>query len=338
MTARKKQIRIHKTSSKPKPTDVFDSYWKFAVERQKIYFQRLNKERIPWTSDPILRDHKFTNAYRATDRVSQYLIKKVIYEGSQEPDEVIFRTILFKLFNKIETWEYLKHCLGELTYKGYSYRNYDQALTDAINAGEKIYSGAYIMPSGKSSFGYSKKHQNNLKLLERMLADDLPARLSGTTSMKEGYALLLAYPSLGPFLAYQYITDINYGPHSDYSEMEFVVPGPGALDGISKCFQDYGDYNQADIIQLVCEEQEKHFDRLELDFPSLWGRPLQLIDCQNLFCEISKYARIAHPQRPGISGRTRIKQKFTLTGPMSEPWFPPKWSLNEIIRLPHHVS
>jgi hypothetical protein len=55
---------------------------------------------------------------------------------------------------------------------------------------------------------------------------------------------------------------------------------------------------------------------------------LQLVDCQNLFCEVDKYARVAHPQVSGLSGRTRIKQRFR---PAPEPlraWFPPKWGLN----------
>ena len=51
-------------------------------------------------------------------------------------------------------------------------------------------------------------------------------------------------------------------------------------------------------------------DRLGLEFRSLWGRRLQLIDCQNLFCEVDKYARVRHPEVVGVSGRTRIKQKY----------------------------
>ncbi len=88
---------------KPTPSIVYDSYWYLAAERQNIFFKRLNDELSPWTYDPILLKHKFTNAYRASDRVSQYLIKNVIYKGSQDPNEVFFRIILFKLFNKIET-------------------------------------------------------------------------------------------------------------------------------------------------------------------------------------------------------------------------------------------
>jgi alpha-glutamyl/putrescinyl thymine pyrophosphorylase clade 1 len=45
--------------------------------------------------------------------VSQTLIRDVIYAGSQDVEEVVFRTLPFKIFNKIETWEYLVQVLGE---------------------------------------------------------------------------------------------------------------------------------------------------------------------------------------------------------------------------------
>ena len=67
---------------------------------------------------PLLDRHKFTNAYRASDRVSQYLIRFVIYQGDQTPEEIFFRTILFKLFNKIETWELLILPIGVPYFQG----------------------------------------------------------------------------------------------------------------------------------------------------------------------------------------------------------------------------
>ncbi len=110
--------------------------------------------------------------------------------------------------------------------------------------------------------------------------------------------------------------------------MEFVVPGPGARDGIRKCFGRAADGIEADIIRYMADCQEEHLTRLGLEFHGLRGRRLQLIDCQNLFCEVDKYARVAHPDIRGISGRTRIKQSFR---PVKEPvpaWFPPKWGIN----------
>lgn len=315
---------------KPFESEVYSTYWKFAQERQNIFFNRINNE-LRWTNDEILIKHKFTNAYRASDRVSQYLIKNVIYKGDQNPKEVLFRILLFKTFNKIETWQYLLKHLKEISFKNFNFKTYNNILSNLKNQGESIYSGAYIMTSGKSSFGYTKKHQNHLTLIDYMMKDQLHDKIIEAKSLEEVFIILKSYPTLGNFLAYQYTVDINYSNIIDFSEMDFVMPGPGALDGIKKCFIDFGDYNETDIIKYVTNRQDIEFEKNGIDFRDLWGRKLQLIDCQNLFCEVDKYARIAHPNVKGISGRTRIKQKFKPTNKEIKYWYPPKWGINEKI-------
>jgi NTP pyrophosphatase (non-canonical NTP hydrolase) len=315
-----------------KPTAVYNSYWRFTAERQSVFFRRLERRPPPWTDDPVLKAHKFTNAYRASDRVSQYLIRRVIYPSDlpDDPVEVVFRIMLFKLFNKIETWELLEKELGPLTYDGYSFKRYDQILGKAMTRGQKIYSAAYIMPSG-GSLGHERKHRNHLTLIERMIAGDLPARLANAGSMREAFNLIRAYPTIGDFLAYQFVTDVNYSTITDFTEMEFVVPGPGAIDGIRKCFSDTGRMSDADVIRVMAERQDAEFERLGLNFQTLWGRRLQLIDCQNLFCETDKYARVVHPDASGKSGRTRIKQKFRAHPDPIDYWYPPKWGINDAV-------
>lgn len=321
-----------------KPTVVFDSFWRFAAERQRVFFSRLEGKSAPWSNDPILNEYKFTNAYRASDRVSQYLIREVIYAGSSKPEEVFFRIFLFKLFNKIETWQLLEEQFKEISWATYSYRDYDHVLSQAMASGNAIYSAAYIMASGHALFGVHRKHQGHLKLIELMMAEDVPRRLSDCRSMRHGFELLRSYPLLGDFLAYQLVTDINYSELTDFSEMEFTMPGPGARDGIRKCFSSLGSLSESDIIRLMTERQEVEFERLGIEFPTLWGRPLQLIDIQNLFCEIGKYARVRHPEIKDISGRTRIKQKFAPTSHLVMPWYPPKWSINEKIKADTSLS
>jgi thymidylate kinase len=322
------------------PSEVYDTYWRFAAKRQDVFFKRAYHALPPWTDDPILSHFKFTNAYRASDRVSQFLIRNVIYSGDQQPDEVFFRTILFKLFNKIETWQLLERTLGPLTTATFDLRSFDKVLTAAMARKQTIYSAAYIMPSGGKN-GEPKKHRNHLMLLHNMLADAVPQRITQMKRMRDVFEVLLSYPMIGDFLAYQYATDLNYSELTSFSEMEFVVPGPGARDGIRKCFKDLSGLNEVDIIKMVTDRQEVEFVRLGIDFKSLWGRPLQLIDCQNLFCEVDKYARHAHPDIVGITGRTRIKQVFRSTPSPIKYWYPPKWGLNELIErekeAPHAV-
>ena len=319
-------------------TPVFDYYWRFAAERQKIFFRRLSGANvIPLTEDVVLKSFKFTNSYRASDRVSQYLIRKVIYDPDVpiDPANLYFRIILFKLFNKIETWRMLERELGHITLANYEYDAFDNILTSALESGERIYSAAYIMPSAGRVFGKRYKHQNHLKLVEYMLSERFPERIASAKTMAEAFDIMSAAPSIGPFLAYQFVTDLNYSPLTDFSEMDFVVAGPGALDGISKCFENGHKLDPVATICYMADRQEEWFDQLEIPFLSLWGRPLQLIDCQNIFCEISKYARAAFPHVQGISGRTRIKQRFSPSGRPPHPWYPPKWGINDEIDVVH---
>ena len=300
-----------------KPSPVFDTYWRFAAKRQEVFMRRAAGVPWPWTDDPILANHRFTNAYRASDRVSQYLIRHVLYEGDQHECEIFFRALLFKFFNRIETWEALVREIGVPTWGGFDPERTAQVLDAMLDRGETIYSAAYIMPS--PSFGSPRKHRNHLRLLEHMMRDGAPHQSLGAKSLQQAFEILRGYPSLGGFLAFQFTIDLNYSRLIDFSEMDFVVAGPGARDGIRKCFVDTAGLSDADVIRAVAERAEKEFGRLGLAFKDLWGRPLQLIDCQNLFCEVDKYARVAHPEAKGESGRTRIKQKFTAgLGPLPQ--------------------
>jgi hypothetical protein len=308
------------------PTQVFDTYWRFAASRQQVYEARLTGQAPPWTSDPILAAHRFTNCYRAADRVSQFLITQVCYRGDQSWDEVFFRTVLFKIFNRVSTWRQLVGRVGEVTWDGYDFAVYENVLQDRLAAGDRLYSAAYIMPPPQ--LGEARKHRNHLRLLELMMRDGAPAKVANASSMKAAFSVLAAYPGIGAFLAYQYLIDLNFSAVLSFPEMEFVVPGPGARDGIRKCFGPAASGIEADVIRFMADGQAAEFDRLGLNFAGLRGRPLQLIDCQNLFCEVDKYARVAHPQVTGISGRTRIKQAFRRDPAPLSAWFPPKWGLN----------
>lgn len=314
-----------------KTTEIYDIYWHFAAERQRIFYNRLSGQHNNITEDPILKTYRFTNAYRASDRVSQFLIRHVIYSGDQSPQEVFFRTILFRFFNRISTWESLSAALNhEVNYTNYDFRLYDEILTSIINGKNKLYSAAYIMPSGIREFGFSKKHQNNLKLLELMMKENVPERIAEAKNLKNVFNTLKSYPTLGDFLAYQYTIDLAYSNLDCGLESDFIVAGPGALRGIKKCFSEVDNLSPPDVIRYVTERQQHEFSIRNIDFPDLYGRPLQLIDCQNLFCEIDKYARVYCPEL-AVGGRTRIKQKYSINPATIKLFYPPKWILNHKI-------
>ena len=310
-------------------TIAFETYWRFAAERLAMFYRRRRDPLGPWTSDPILRLYRFTNTFRATDRVSQYLIREVQYgaDRSEEPIEVFFRTLLFKIFNKIETWEALEAVHGPLAWRSIDLDALDRTLTLLHSRGRSIYSAAYIIPA--PPFGRDRKHSNHLALIARMMADQLPDLLRRAPDLRTVYQRILAYPGLGPFLAFQYAIDLNYSTLLDFDESKFVVAGPGALDGISKCFSATNGRSPEAIVQWVTDRQEIEFAKRGLDCQGLFGRPLQPIDCQNVFCEVSKYTRVAHPELKGVANRQRIKQKYKRVERGLDPLsFPPRWNLN----------
>lgn len=321
---------LHFTKPTPKPSKAFDTYWKFAHLRQNIFYEKLRHPgEASWTTDPVLRRHRFTNAYRASDRVSQYLIKNVQYNENWSFEDTVFRTLLFKIFNKIDTWELLSNTVGVLSWRKGILTEIGAVLDKAFNTGSRLYSAAYIMPSSKSTFGHERKHRNHLNLIDAVMNTAFLDSLRGSNSLENVFLKLKTLPGIGPFLAYQYSIDLNYSRHLEFSENDFVQAGPGALDGIKKCFSDVGEFSSNDIIKMMVDIQEKAFEALELPFENLWGRPLHLIDCQNLFCETDKYCRVIHPELTPENGRSRIKQIYRTDPSTYEFFFPPKWGLNE---------
>ncbi len=311
-------------------TIVFNSYWKFAAERQRIYEKRLRGESQPWTADSILQQYKFTNPFRAADRVSQYLIRNVIYEptASTHPEEVVFRILLFKLFNSIPAWEYLRNLFDIPTWKTFDVTVYAQALSDAKNQGVKVWNIAYVQNQNCFT-NFPTKHERYLALIEHMMSDGVTAKLKAARTYADAFRVLQSYPLHGKsFIPMQHLTDLNYSEVIDFDEDDFIVPGPGALDGIQKCLGTLpAGITPSEFIRACADDQETFFAAVGEQPVRLMGkRRLHAIDCQNLFCETDKYARIAHPEFNLT--RTEIKQALSPTGPLPPPFFPPKWALN----------
>ena len=308
---------------------IYDQYWEFAFERQETFFKKLIGV-DPYTQDLIIREYKFCNTYRASDRVSQFLISKVIYSGKYDELDILFRIFLFRLLNKSETWKLLEEKLGDIRLNNFSFELYSKVLNE-IRELQPIYGNAFILCANKL-FGYDRKHENHLALLENVFIKTNKGKgLVDSESLKELFENLRALPLIGDFMAYQIAVDFNYSEVFDFSENDFTIAGPGAVRGIRKCFENIGDKGNDYVIKYMVENQNKEFERLGLKFRNLFGRPLHAIDCQGLFCETDKYTRVAFPELK--SNRKKIKAKYKPTGKSINLFYPPKWKINDGIRL-----
>lgn len=311
--------------------EVHDAYWHFAARRHNIFVTRARGEPEPWTDDPILRRFKFCNTFRAADRVSQYLIREVIYGRygqNLHPEDVFLRIVLFRLFSKEATWAALEEATGGIRRETLDVERLGNLLEE-LRSQQAIYTAAFIL-AARSAYGHRVKHRNHLALVADMFRPGgLGARLGRAQSLEDVFNALVEYPMIGPFLGYQIAVDLNYSENLRFHEDDFTVPGPGAIRGLHKVFRDPGDQPPRQLIMRMVDRQEEEFDRLGLDFPGLFGRRLHAIDCQGLFCETDKYSREAFPEL--TSNRVRIKQEYRRTLHPLTLFFPPKWGLNDCI-------
>lgn len=314
----------------PKPRkQIYDIYWYFAAERLAAFRRRISGQPRPWTDDPILSAFKFCNTYRAADRVSQFLIGEVAYH--EEPctaEDRLFQIVAFRVFSNIETWRTVVQVLGrQPRIADLKSGAFLRALETARCLNGRLYTGAFILCAA-DAYGRRAKHRNHVALFEHMFVEDkVGSRLGNASTFREIYETLHSYPLFGDFMAYQIAVDLNYSDALAFSENDFTQPGPGAIRGLRKVFEDLGDYTPADAIMWTVERQEFEFKRLGLQFDGLWGRPLHAIDCQGLFCETDKYCREAVPEL--TSARKRIKARFTPSGESIRLFFPPKWGIND---------
>ena len=322
-----------------------DTFWRFVAERQAIFNRRLRGMPAPWTLDTILRDHKFTNVYRAADRVSQYLIREVINIGSQEPDELIFRCVLFRIFNLPATYAGLRDGLGATpSLRNWSPSHYATIINRMQNAGLQTWNGAYIMrtPADYCGQGRGAKTAGWLNVLHIMWQQGLFDYIPLEDNLERSVKALQTYPTVGPFLAMQYATDIGYTTAVHWNENDYVQPGVGSLRGAQRLFtRKVADAHlpalTAHLIADLTRNQFIAFEERKLTFQAIGhtalrrGRSLHMMDIQNCLCEFDKYCRGRFPDE--AFGPTRIKQGYDQYlaqshEPIAYTW-PTDWNLED---------
>lgn len=302
-------------------------YFYFMQERMDMFWRRCEGKK-ELTKDTIFRDYKFTNVYRACDRVSQYLIRQVIYKDVDfyTPEDTILRILIFKIFNKPSTWEYVREKYGDIRINNFDSKRLSIVLSK-LRQEEAIFNNAYIMTG--SSYRYQSlqyKHERWLQMVsDEFLNGGVLGRILRAKSLEEVFNLLTECSFIGAFLAYQYAIDFNYSPYLNYSENSFVKAGIGAVRGITKCFKSHGSsyedairYIQDNLSELRVKYGYTHFRPLPFREPTL-------IDLQNCFCETDKYLRAKMPEL--LVGNVRIKQHYRENANTIDYMFPPKWNI-----------
>ena len=321
-------MTVYHKHARPEPDKrIFYYYFFFMQERMNMFWWKC-EDGCRVTDDPILREYKFTNVYRACDRVSQYLINHVIYKDIDRysPEDVLLRILVFKIFNKIDTWEYLEKYYGDISRENFDVDRICNLLSKR-QVNTPIFSNAYMMTGSHRRYDYlSTKHAKWLQMVkDEFLGERVVDKVLDAKSLGEVFELMESCSFVGGFLAYQYTVDFNYSPYVNFDENSFVKAGIGAIRGIKKCFKNIGE-NYEDSILYTYEHLDDLREEFGLDdFRPLPGREPHLIDIQNCFCETDKYLRAKMPEL--LVGNVRIKQHYKETPQPIHYAFPPKWNI-----------
>ena len=201
-------------------------YWQ--TERESI---RIKKEEqglpAPWTDDPILRDFKFCQVFREDDRTTRWF-REHIREPLRHHPSVLMATVIFRWFNFIDT--------GRTLIKHDLHLKWDRKKAiEEITKQDKWITGSYIIktPNGMDKVTgvaecVSHMWKDRLSIVNKISTQNM--------NLEDTWRLLKDYPYMGPFMAYEVVTDLRhtYLLENANDILTWANAGPGAMRGLNR--------------------------------------------------------------------------------------------------------
>ncbi len=261
---------------------MYSNFFNFINERHLIHLRRLRGQEFPWTEDPILQKYKFTNVFRENDKTTVWF-RENIRDPLKDEQDVILATIIFRWFNLIATGEVLK--------KHYLHRFWDSDLCYKVMKDEPQWiTGAYIIktPNGMDKLaGVCWCIDQIMKNHNKFLDDIHEAK----DSLRKLWEVLLPYPYMGPFMAYEVVTDWRHtwvGKNAD-DIMDWANPGPGAKRGLNRIYNRPVDKHVKSGQNIV---EMRELLKASPDFLHGQVPDLEMRDIEHSLCEFDKYERV----------------------------------------------
>lgn len=144
--------------------DVLAHHYHWMKERHWIWYQKEVQELpAPWTEDPILKNHKFTNTRRENDRQSKYLINGICNNDRLSMADKIMNCILFRMFNKYDIFVILggPWTLEEIReWDTESFRATLKQIDDDCGGDGKFFTNAFNTGGLKQSTAFPEQEPN----------------------------------------------------------------------------------------------------------------------------------------------------------------------------------
>ena len=283
-----------------------DTYFYWIHERETI---RLNKEveqkPPPWTDDPILQKFKFCQVFREDDRTTRWF-RTHIRDPYRDDPEVLMATVIFRWFNYIET--------GRTLVKNKLHIEWDRKKAiEEITKQNKWVTGAYIVKTPNRM----DKVTGVAECISHMWGDreKLVEKILETNSLEKSWNILRDYPYMGPFMAYEVITDLRHTYLLRDAEdiLTWANAGPGAMRGLNRlagrelgfCKRSHP-WNEEMRNLWEISRDKLNPNLIDLD-------KFEMREIEGGLCEFDKYSRILNEE-----GRTRSVYKYNEELPLVE--------------------
>lgn len=305
------------------PTPRLNDIAAFMKARHDIYLDRKAGKPGPWTADPVLRGGRFCNIYRELDTVTIW-IDRNIRQPYADHTHLWFMLAIARYINWPDTLRYLMDEAGPGTWpdeEGFEPAKLTKALEDYAAAGNKVYTGAYMIraESDPSKEWYSwTKHRYIAEIVLGRLWEDREEwqrMLETTPGVLRAFNRLETvwekfqqhrYIGWGPFMAYEVVTDLR---HTRYLRnapdiWTWANAGPGAIRGLNRMYgrdlaaKPRPEQTNAEMIELMQELNaldalgfNETFGPPQLGSPHV-GPRFEARDIEHTLCEFDKYERV----------------------------------------------
>lgn len=295
----------------------------FMKARHDIYLDRKAGKPGPWTADPVLRDGRFCNIFRELDTVTIWIDQNIRQPYADHP-HLWFMLAIARYINWPDTLRYLMDEAEPGTWpdeEGFEPAKLTKALEDYAAAGNKVYTGAYMIraESDPSKEWYSwTKHRYIAEIVLGRLWEDREEwqrMLETTPGVLRAFNRLETvwekfqqhrYIGWGPFMAYEVVTDLR---HTRYLRnapdiWTWANAGPGAIRGLNRLYgrdlaaKPRPEQTNAEMIELMQELNaldargfNETFGPPQLGSPHV-GPRFEARDIEHTLCEFDKYERV----------------------------------------------
>lgn len=249
-------------------------FFEFVYKRQVVWQSRSDGEPQPWTQDKLLQRYNFCNVYRELDRGTIYFraeVKKarlrdaVPLSTEDLLGDVLWRSVVYRLMNKIETFE----AWGKGIPSPQEFGAFEKFLRKQRQHGATLFTSAHQVIGFDRYVGTLKSVHKQLPTFVRKLREQ-------RGDAKACFEILRGTRNVGPFFAWQILCDLLEEPGllAPGLEDQWVQLGPGAQRGLRRAFGTLitSEAEQLEGAQLLARVQHDAFACLGIDFPFYNGR------------------------------------------------------------------